>query len=231
MAELLFWPALLGYGEAAIAYTSRATRARRCGASASAGSRRRRCSSSRRRASTPSRGRRWAGSLNLFVWLDRRRLPDLGLPGPLPPRRAHGHAARRALLRRLAPRRRDRGRRAVALLEPLPDDPRRLRARRLRRLHARRGARLALPARGARLQRRAPDILALRLPSLVVLERLTVRTIAVALPLLTVGLVAGFVRLREQGGRARRADGGRRSSPGSSTPASSRPAPPAAAPR
>jgi ABC-type uncharacterized transport system permease subunit len=51
-----------------------------------------------------------------------------------------------------------------------------------------------------RLKRRAADILRLRLPSLVVLERLTMRTIAVSLPLLTLGLVAGFVRLREDGG-------------------------------
>jgi ABC-type uncharacterized transport system permease subunit len=50
-----------------------------------------------------------------------------------------------------------------------------------------------------RLQRRMPDILRWRLPSLVVLERLTVRTIAFSLPLLTVGLAAGLVRLREQG--------------------------------
>jgi len=51
-----------------------------------------------------------------------------------------------------------------------------------------------------RLKRRASDILRLKLPSLVVLERLTVRAIAVSLPLLTFGLVAGFVRLRERGG-------------------------------
>jgi ABC-type uncharacterized transport system permease subunit len=51
-----------------------------------------------------------------------------------------------------------------------------------------------------RLKRRAPDILRLKLPSLVVLERLTTRTIAVSLPLLTLGLAAGFVRLRERGG-------------------------------
>ena len=55
-----------------------------------------------------------------------------------------------------------------------------------------------------RLQRRAPDILRLKLPSLVVLEQLTVRTIAIGLPLLTVGLGAGFVRLRRAGGRDRR---------------------------
>jgi len=52
-----------------------------------------------------------------------------------------------------------------------------------------------------RLQRHAPDILRLKLPSLVVLERWIFRTITVALPLLTVSLVAGFIRLREQGNR------------------------------
>ena len=51
-----------------------------------------------------------------------------------------------------------------------------------------------------RLKRRASDILRLKLPSLVVLERLTMRTIAVSLPLLTLGLIAGFVRLRDRGG-------------------------------
>jgi ABC-type uncharacterized transport system permease subunit len=51
-----------------------------------------------------------------------------------------------------------------------------------------------------RLKRRAPDILRLRLPPLATLERLTARTIAVSLPLLTLGLAAGIVRLREDGG-------------------------------
>jgi ABC-type uncharacterized transport system permease subunit len=51
-----------------------------------------------------------------------------------------------------------------------------------------------------RLKRRASDILRLKLPSLVVLERLMTRTIAVSLPLLTLGLAAGFVRLRDRGG-------------------------------
>ena len=51
-----------------------------------------------------------------------------------------------------------------------------------------------------RLRRRAADILRLRLPSLVVLGDLVNRTIAVSLPLLTLGLAAGFVRLRERGG-------------------------------
>ena len=51
-----------------------------------------------------------------------------------------------------------------------------------------------------RLKRRAADILRLRLPSLVVLERLIARTVFVSLPLLTLGLVAGFIRLAQKGG-------------------------------
>jgi ABC-type uncharacterized transport system permease subunit len=50
-----------------------------------------------------------------------------------------------------------------------------------------------------RLKRRASDILRLRLPPLQSLELLARRTIAVSLPLLTLGLVAGLVRLREKG--------------------------------
>ena len=50
-----------------------------------------------------------------------------------------------------------------------------------------------------RLKSRAADILRLRLPPLASLERLTWRTIAVSLPLLTLGLAAGIVRLRQDG--------------------------------
>ena len=51
-----------------------------------------------------------------------------------------------------------------------------------------------------RLKQRAPDILRWRLPSLLQLERLTARTIAYALPALTLGMAAGIVRLRQEGG-------------------------------
>ena len=77
--------------------------ARRPGACASAGSPRPRCSPCRRPAPTASRGRRWAGSLNLFVWLVVGDVPHLGLPAALPAARARGDAARgRALPRRRA---------------------------------------------------------------------------------------------------------------------------------
>ena len=88
MAELLFWPALLGYGEAAIAYSNpRYTRLAiwgvRVGWVAQTALL---CVQAARVDGFP--WSTWAGSLNLFVWLDRRRLPDLGLPEPLPARRA-----------------------------------------------------------------------------------------------------------------------------------------------
>ena len=44
------------------------------------------------------------------------------------------------------------------------------------------------------LKLRRPGLLRLRAPSLLTLERLGLRTVAVALPLLTVGIVAGFVQ-------------------------------------
>jgi ABC-type uncharacterized transport system permease subunit len=50
-----------------------------------------------------------------------------------------------------------------------------------------------------RLKRRASGVLRLRAPSLAALDRLTARTIAVALPFLTVGIGIGFVRLESEG--------------------------------
>jgi ABC-type uncharacterized transport system permease subunit len=51
-----------------------------------------------------------------------------------------------------------------------------------------------------RLRRSAAGVLRLRIPSLHQLDRLTARTIAVALPALTLGVAVGFARLRERGG-------------------------------
>ena len=74
MAELLFWPALLAYGEAAVAYAGElrgpgSPAGSAPGASGSAGSPRRRCSSRRPRGADGFPWATWAGSLNLFVWL------------------------------------------------------------------------------------------------------------------------------------------------------------------
>ena len=143
----------------------------------------------------------WAGSLNLFVWLVvgayliwgcRPRFRLLGLAVmPL--------AA--AALRRRAGRRRHRRRCELRLRQPLPRAARRARARRVRRLHARgRVSPGSTSGRSRALKRRAADILRLRLPPLASLERLTWRTIAVSLPLLTLGLAAGIIRQRRDGG-------------------------------
>jgi ABC-type uncharacterized transport system permease subunit len=51
-----------------------------------------------------------------------------------------------------------------------------------------------------RLKRRSPRVLRLRAPSLQTLDGLTGRTIAVALPALTLGIGVGFARLQSEGG-------------------------------
>lgn len=51
-----------------------------------------------------------------------------------------------------------------------------------------------------RLKRRAPDVLRQRAPSQEALDRLTARTVAVAVPALTLGLAVGVVRLALEGG-------------------------------
>jgi len=199
VVEALFWPALLGYGEAAFAYASvRTSRAATWGV---------RLGWLAQTALLAAQAARaggfpwtsWSGSLDLFVWLVvaaylvwgcRPRFRLLGL-AVMPP------AAALFVVARL-----DGGFSAAA--------------------HARYSsvflvvhvgfvlaafagftlaaglASLYLWEEG-RLKRRAPDILRLRLPPLAALERLTRQTIAVSLPLLTLGLAAGIVRLREDG--------------------------------
>jgi ABC-type uncharacterized transport system permease subunit len=199
MAELLFWPALLGYGEAALAYTSPrytrfATWGVRIGWLAQTGLL---VYQATRLDGFPWAS--WAGSLNLFVWFTvgayliwgcqaRYRLVGLTVM-PLAvglfiaSRIGGGTAAGEkshysnlfltihvgCVLAAFA------GFTLAASLATL----------------------YLVEERG--LNRHSPNILRLKLPSLVVLEKLTVRTIAISLPLLTIGLVAGFVRLREEG--------------------------------
>src|SRR5215208_1835230 len=163
MVEVFFWPALVAYGEAAIAYTSpRFARLGTWGVG---------LGWLAQTALLVVQAVRsdgfpwstWAGSLNLFVWLvvgayliwgcrPRYRLLGLGVM-PL----------------------------AVALFV----------AAALSGLYL---------WEERRLKSRAADILRLRLPSLVVLEQLTKRTVLVSLPLLTLGLGAGLVRRGEDGG-------------------------------
>ena len=141
MVELLFWPALLGYGEAAFAYasprTSRlATWGVRLGWLAQTA-----LLVFQAAHADAFPWSTWAGSLNLFVWLvvsayliwgcrPRFRLLGLGVM-PL--------AAALFVVARLGGGTRAGSR--VRLREPVPRPARRSRPRRVRRLHARRGAR------------------------------------------------------------------------------------------
>jgi ABC-type uncharacterized transport system permease subunit len=201
MAEALFWPAILGYGEAAIAYFSiRYTRVATWGV---------RLGWIAQTALLAVQAARvdgfpwssWAGSLNLFVWFvvgayliwgcqPRYRLVGLTVM-PL--------AALLFVVSRVGGGTASGARSHYSNLF--------LTVHVGCVLAAFAGFTLAAAlaalylAEERRLQRHAPDILRLKLPSLVVLEKLTIRTIAISLPFLTVGLLAGVIRLREQGER------------------------------
>jgi ABC-type uncharacterized transport system permease subunit len=196
VVEALFWPALLGYGEAALAYASaRTSRAATWGV---------RLGWLAQTALLAVQAARadgfpwssWAGSLNLFVWLvvsayliwgcrPRYRLLGLAvmplavalfvvarLGGATDAGSGGGYGSFFLVLH-------------VGFV-----------------LAAFAGFTLAAALAALylwqerRLKHRAADILRLRLPPLAVLEALTRRTILVSLPLLTLGLAAGLVRLR-----------------------------------
>jgi len=200
MPELLFWPALVAYGEAAVAYSSA-----RFSALGTWGVRVGWLAQTALLAFQAGRAEgfpwsSWAGSLNLFVWLVvstyliwgcRPRFRLLGL-SVMPLVVALFVAARLGGGTETGDRPHYGNLFLVVHVGCV--------------LAAFAGFTLAAGLAGLylleerRLKRRAADILRLRLPSLVALERLTKRTIAVSLPLLTLGLVAGFVRLREHGG-------------------------------
>jgi len=201
VVEALFWPALLAYGEAALAYSSQrfswlGTWGVRVGWLAQTALL---AVQAARTDGFPWAS--WAGSLNLFVWLVvgayliwgcRPRYRVLGL-SVMPLAAALFVVARFGGGTR-AGERSDYGNLFLVVHVGLV-------------LAAFAGFTLAAALAGVylledrRLRLRAADILVLRLPSLVTLERLSVRTVAVSLPLLTLGLVAGFVRLGERGGR------------------------------
>lgn len=200
MVEALFWPALLGYGEAAFAYASvRTSRAATWGVRLGWLAQTALLSVQVARADAFPWSS-WAGSLNLFVWLvvgayliwgcrPRYRLLGLSVM-PL------------AVLLFVAARigggtgggtEQGYGNVFLVLHVGLV-------------LAAFAGFTLAAGLAGfylwqeRRLKNRAADILQLRLPPLQSLERLARRTIAISLPLLTVGLVIGVVRQRRDGG-------------------------------
>jgi ABC-type uncharacterized transport system permease subunit len=197
VVEALFWPAFLAYGEAAVAYASART-----ARAATWGVRLGWLAQTALLAVQAARAdgfpwASWSGSLNLFVWLVvgayliwgcRPRFRLLGLAVmPL--------AAALFLVARVGGAMHGGSHAGYGNLFLV--------------LHvgfvlaAFAGFTLAAALAGLylwqeeRLRSRSPDILRLRLPPLASLERLTWRTVLVSLPLLTLGLGAGLVRLRE----------------------------------
>ena len=204
MAELLVWPALLAYGEAAVAYAGNARRPGSLGLLATWGVRIGWLAQTALLVVQAQRAdgfpwSTWAGSLNLFVWLvvgayliwgcsPRFRLLGLTVMPVAAALLAVSYAAggtdsvdRTAwsdvllvvhvafVLAAFA------GFTVAAALAALELWEERL------------------------LKRHRADVLKLRLPSLVALDRLTVATIAVSLGALTVGLLAVLVRVPEHG--------------------------------
>ena len=202
MAELLFWPALLAYGEAAFAYLGEVRRPGLAGRLATWGVRIGWLVQTALLGVQAARAdgfpwTTWAGSLNLFVWLVvgayliwgcRPRFRLLGLAVmPL--------AAALFLVAKLGGGIHGDAGSAYGNLFLVLHVGLVLAAFAGFTLAAALAA-LYLWQEG-RLKSRAPDILSLRLPPLAALERLTWRTVLVSLPLLTLGLVAGIVRSRQ----------------------------------
>ena len=112
VVELLIWPALIAYGEAAVAYAGDARRPGGSASSGRGGCASAACADGPRSARSPRADGfpwgTWAGSLNLFRLVVVGVL-DLGLPTALPAARASRHAARRSPPRRLIRGGRHRG--------------------------------------------------------------------------------------------------------------------------
>jgi ABC-type uncharacterized transport system permease subunit len=203
VAELLVWPALFAYGEAAVAYAGNTRRPGRLGAFATWGVRVGWLAQTALlvvqaadAGGFPSDT--WAGSLNLFVWLVvsgyliwgcRARYRVLGLV-VMPPAAvllAVAHAAGGTTV--------DAGGRYSDLFLVLHVGL---------VLAGLAGFTLAAALAALylwherRLKRREARILRLEAPALVAAERLTWRAIAVGLPLFTAGVVAGLLRLSSE---------------------------------
>ena len=206
MAELLFfWPALVAYGEAAVAYGADARRPGRAGRLATWGVRIGWLAQTGLLAVQASRAdgfpwTSWAGALNLFVWLVigayliwgcRARYRLLGLA--VMPLSAALFALARA------------GGGTGAEAEPhLSNLFLVLHVGLLLAAFAGFTLAAALSAlylfQERRLKRRAAGILRLPAPPLAVLDRFAARTVAVSFPALTLGIVVGLVRLATAGG-------------------------------
>ena len=205
MVEIFFWPALLAYGEAAVAYAGNARHPGAAGRRATWGVRLGWLAQTGLLAVQAARSYgfpwdTWAGSLNLFVWLVvtvylfwgcRARYRLLGL-AVMPP------AAALLLVAWLAGATDSSGvpvySTAFLALHVglvLAAFAGFMLAAGLAALYLWQERRLKLHRAGALLG---------RAPSLVTLDALIARVVAVALPALTAGVVIGLVRLRRDGG-------------------------------
>ena len=205
MAELLFWPALLLYGEAAVGYLGDARHPGAAGRAATWGVRLGWLVQTALLGVQAAREDgfpwgTWAGSLNLFVWLVVGAYLIWGCRRPF---RLLGLAVMPLAVSLLAVARAGGGtgvgRRShysnlflvlhVGLV-----------------LAAFAGFTLAAALSALylwqerRLKRRESTILRLRAPALAKLDDVAARTIAIALPALTLGIAVGIARLRDRGG-------------------------------
>ena len=204
MAELLVWPALLAYGEAAVAYAGNARHPGALGRLATWGVRIGWLAQTTLLAGQATRAAgfpwsTWGGSLNLFVWLV---VGSYLIWGCRPGFRPLGLAVMPVAAALLA----------VSYLAGGTDSSSGtawsdvlLVTHVAFALSAFAGFTVAAGLAALELweerllKRHRAGVLRLRLPSLVVLDRLTVTTIAVSLGALTVGLLAVFARLSEHG--------------------------------
>jgi ABC-type uncharacterized transport system permease subunit len=205
VAELLFWPALLAYGEAAVAYFGEARHPGRAGLAATWGVRIGWLVQTALLVAQATRAdgfpwSSWAGSLNLFVWFVvgvyliwgcRPRYRLLGLAVlPL--------AVVLFVLARVG------GGTGVGERSHYSNLFLVLHVGLV--LAAFAGFTLAAGLSALylwqerRLKRRESSILRLRAPALAKLDQVTARTIAFALPALTVGIGVGIARLEDRGG-------------------------------
>lgn len=206
LAVFLFWPALAGYAEAAVAYAGDTLRPGRLVRYAMWGVRLGWLAQTALLVAQAAQADAfpwgsWAGSLNLFVWMCVGAYLIWGCRAPF---RLLGLAVMpvAALLLVLAwaaggvgePQRSEFGDVFLATHVVLV-------------LAAFAGFTIAAALallylwHERRLKRRTPGVLRLRAPALETLDSLTGRTIAVAFPALTLGIGIGFARLQADGGR------------------------------
>ena len=205
MAELLFWPALLAYGEAAFAYANDVRHPGAAGRFATWGVRIGWLVQTALLALQAARAdgfpwSSWGGSLNLFVWLvvgayliwgcqPRYRLLGLAV---LPP------AVLLFILARIG------GGTGIGARSHYSNIFLVLHVGLVLAAFAGFTLAAALSAlylwQERRLKRRESTILRLQVPALSRLDEVAAHTIAVALPALTLGIAVGILRLRDRGG-------------------------------